>query len=149
MVSFAAVTGDTQEVLFLGGEKSRFSFFCRLYGGVGIFDYRGQCRIGEGEPSGSPSLKLMGEQPESICITLEVCKVLPMIFVFQFLFYYLSVSLGKISCDSSFTRMPERRISQIVGKTCRRGDGSQVVEFVTPRFVFVFFAEHGRHVVSQ
>lgn len=102
-----------------------------------------------GRPSGSPTLKLMGEQPESICITLEVCKVLPMIFVFQFLFYYLSVSLGKISCDSSFARMPERRISQVVGQTCRRGDGSQVVEFVTPRFVFVFFAEHGRHVVSQ
>ena len=29
-------------------------------------------RIGEGESSGSPTLKLMGEQSESICITFEV-----------------------------------------------------------------------------
>ena len=92
----------------------------------------------------------MGQQAECVGVSLEMGEVFPLVVVEGKCFFQSqSVSFREIGGNGFFTRVSERGISQVVCQTCCRNDRTDPVELVDPCFVFIFFGEGCRYVVSQ
>ena len=93
-----------------------------------------------------PSLKLVGKQTERICIPFKVSKVLPLGRC-QLALQGHSFSLGKKGGNSSFSRMSERRISQVVCQAGGRNYGAYFGEVAALQFR-VAGNENFRYIVA-
>ena len=142
--------GDTDKVFPFRCEKAQLSFFSGQSRLIGIFYDRSQCRVGHDKSPFAPAFEFMGQQAECVGVSFEMGEVFPLIVVEGKCFFQSqSVSFREIGGNGFFTRVSERGISQVVCQTCCRNDRTDPVELVDPCFVFIFFGEGCRYVVSQ
>ena len=133
-------------VFVLGSEEAELVFRGEQRG-MRIFHDAGERRVGHDKASGTPPLETVGQQPESVGVSVKARDVCPEERT-DLTLQMLSRSILEIGLYGFFARMSERRIPEVVCETRRRHDGSYLLEECVAQFR-VLFCQQPSHIVSQ
>ena len=136
------------KMLLLRRKEAKLALLASVERCVGVFHYRGKGAVGHGEATHTPSLELMHERAKTIGVALEVHEVVPLPFV-EVGLQLLPFPLAEICADGAFARMPERRVSQVVGKACSRHNLRNGIHTRHPRLGGIFLAQEQQHLASE
>ena len=160
-LQYLQFAGNLAKDVFFGGEETKFAFLRGVQRRERIFHNRHEHAVGHGKTALPATFELVHQPSEAVGVAFEVGEVGPLRRSEQRL-QFLSGTFGEIGGNGFFAAVPERRVAQVVSQTGCSHYRVDVVEFVHPRLIGIFFAQlqgnfacqrtaHARHfeAVSQ